>query len=156
MFKFLTAGFLSIVLALLLNACNALPKGAAAPKLTINQLAIQVQDEIPSFVITYTLEHNSDTELPVQEIKADIFIKDIRVGSIDQTVKNFMVPNNVPTQYTVTVPVSEAGAATIDSLVHNSLLLLEGSCALTVSFTKKSDLTNFRPADSYQGFIKRI
>lgn len=156
--KILTKKFVSFIfvaVAALLSACASLPDGAVAPKLTINAITLQNQDNLPVFLVDYTIEHNSQTALPVKNISADIFIKDTRIASINQQTSDFNVPNNTVAQYQLAVPVTAAGSATVDSLLHNSLLLLEGSCALTVSFTDDPELASFRPSTSYQGFIKQ-
>lgn len=154
--------FLSICLsaaALFLTACqsnNALPEGAVPPKMKVENIAITQDGDNPVFIITYTVEHQSATDLPLQQVQADVFIRNERVGSIVLNQENLMVPAGAKQTYTVNVPVNVGGQATVDSLANSSLITLQGSCAVSLIFSTSPNQNNFNPSSSYHGLIRVV
>ena len=135
--------------ALFNSACNSLPEGATAPKLKIESLALSRQDNNPVFIIAYTLQHASPEPLPIIGISADVFIKEDKVATLREE-------SNKLERFELVVPVNLMGSAGADSLVNNTLIMLQGSCALTVSVTDDTELNSFNPVSSYQGLVKVV
>ena len=122
-----------LVAALFVVSCSSLPEGASAPKLKVESLSLSHQGPEPQFIITYTLEHASASALPVKGIEADIFLNNVKVATIERKkISNQMVAPHEKQQFELLVPVNLVGSASIDSLTNNSLLVLQGSCALSV------------------------
>lgn len=156
-FQHLGALIVLCLSALMLTACSttiALPEGAQAPKLQIESLTlVNAQDE-PYFVVTYNLEHRSLTDLPLHQVRASVFIRDTLVAVTREDTKGTMISNQGPQQLQVKVPVNVGGAATFDSLANSSLLMLQGSCALSLIFTDDPEQKSFNPSASYNGLIR--
>ena len=142
--------------ALFNSACNSLPEGATAPKLKIESLALSRQDNNPVFIIAYTLQHASPEPLPIIGISADVFIKEDKVATLREEYKNKTLEPNKLERFELVVPANLMGSAGADSLVNNTLIMLQGSCALTVSVTDDTDLNSLNPVSSYQGLVKVV
>lgn len=144
---------LLVSLSLLLSACASLPEGADSPQLTIESLTLNEQGSTPSFVITYTLEHHSATALPLLSVTADVFVRDTKVATLTKNFSKETLPPNQKVRYQIEVPANLIGAASLDSLRNNSLVMLQGSCALNVRLTPDPKLKQFNPSRSYYGLI---
>lgn len=147
---------LFVLPALVLMGCGSnLPEGAVAPKLTIESLTLNNQGQEPKFIIHYTLEHRSAAPLPAVALDADVFIRDQKVATLHKQLdKGTMLNPNEVLNFELDVPVNLVGAASLDSMTNNSLLMLQGSCAVTVTITEDENLNNMNPSRSYQGLIK--
>lgn len=139
--------------ALALCACSSLPEGAVEPKLTIDKVSINEQGSTPKFIVLFSLEHASATALPLYSVSADIFIRDQKVATITQQYKNEQLPPHEKLQYRLEVPANLVGQASLDSLLHNSLLMLQGSCALSITISTDPSNKGFNPSRSYYGLI---
>lgn len=155
LFSLLTVSVLSLG-ALFVSACNSLPEGAQAPKLKIESLALSTQDESPVFIIGYTLKHASPEALPVIAISADVFLRNEKVATYHKQFKNQTIAPNQLERFELVVPANLLGSAGLDSLANNTLLMLQGSCAVTVNITDDSDLNSLNPVSSYTGLVKVI
>ncbi len=155
LFSLLTVSVLSLG-ALFVSACNSLPEGAQAPKLKIESLALSTQDEAPVFIIGYTLKHASPEALPVIAISADVFLRNEKVATYHKQFKNQTIAPNQLERFELVVPANLLGSAGLDSLANNTLLMLQGSCAVTVNITDDSDLNSLNPVSSYTGLVKVI
>ena len=71
-------------------------------------------------------------------------------------MKGDILPANEKHKFTLEVPVNLSGSASIDSMTNNPLLVLQGSCAVTVRFTDEEELSAFNPSSSYTGLVKVI
>lgn len=142
--------------ALFASACNSLPEGAMAPKLKIESLSLSRQDNNPVFIIAYTLQHSSPDPLPIIGISADVFIKDDKVATLREEYKNKTLEPNKLERYELIVPANLMGSAGVDSLANNTLIMLQGSCAVTVSVTDDTELNAFNPVSSFQGLVKVV
>lgn len=141
---------------LLISCSSALPEGASVPKLKVEDLSLANQDDHPQFVITYTIEHKSQSALPIKSIEADVFLNNVKVATLNKKLNNENVAPNEKQTLTLLVPVNLVGDASIDSMTNNSLLVLQGSCALTVHFTEDETLNAFHPSNSYSGLVKVV
>lgn len=143
------------VLAFALSACSSLPEGTSAPKLNIESVVLHKDATEPYFVVNYVLEHNSAAPLPVVAVSADVFLNDIKVASTYESYSNNsqMISPHEQVRLSLTVPVKYVGAAAMDSLSNNSLLILQGACAMTVSITHDQSLKSLNPSSSYNGLI---
>lgn len=155
LFSLLTVSVLSLS-ALFVSACNSLPEGAQAPKLNIESLALTTQDDKPVFVIGYTLKHASPEALPIIGINADVFLRNEKVATLQKQFKNQTIAPNQLERYELIVPANLLGSAGLDSLANNTLIMLQGSCAVTVNITDDSDLNSFNPVSSYSGLVKVV
>ncbi|MCK0513767.1 hypothetical protein MXE38_02620 [Anaerobiospirillum sp. NML120448] len=140
--------------ALFLTSCaSSLPEGASTPKLKVEGLSLSNQDDQPKFVISYTIEHKSQSALPIKAIDADVFLNNVKVATLSKKITNENIAPNEKQQLSLEVPVNLVGDASIDSMTNNSLLVLQGSCALTVHFTEDEELVSFHPSNSYSGLV---
>lgn len=155
LFSLLTVSVLSLS-ALFVSACNSLPEGAQAPKLNIESLALTTQDDKPVFVIGYTLKHASPEALPIIGINADVFLRNEKVATLQKQFKNQTIAPNQLERYELIVPANLLGSAGLDSLANNTLIMLQGSCAVTVNITDDSDLNSLNPVSSYSGLVKVV
>lgn len=137
-------------------SCQSLPEGASAPSLKIESLALDGSGDNPHFIITYILEHKSATSLPIKSVKADVFVNNVQTATVSQNMKGDILPANEKHKFTLEVPVNLSGSASIDSMTNNPLLVLQGSCAVTVRFTDEEELSAFNPSSSYTGLVKVI
>lgn len=159
MAKFISS-FKYVLLALtswlLISCTTALPEGAAVPKLKVENLSLTNQEGNPQFIITYTVEHASQSALPLKGIEADVFLNNVKVATLSQKLKNESVAPNEKQTLTLLVPVNLVGDASIDSMTNNSLLVLQGSCAVTLHFTDDESITSFNPSNSYTGLVNVV
>ena len=148
-------GVFLLLSAFSLSACQSLPEGAEPARLQVDRLLIARNNGEPYFIITYNIEHQSATDLPLQAVHADVFIANEMVASVDYdfTKAPISVPNFTKGSYYIIVPVNLGGKATRDSLNNSSLVVLQGSCAVTLTFTPDPKLKRFNPSNSYSGFI---
>ena len=140
-----------IALALTVSGCTSLPEGAVAPTLTIDRVSLNEQGNEPKFIVNFTLEHRSATALPLYSVTADIFIRDQKVAT--QSYREEQLPPNQKLQYRLEVPVNLVGQASLDSMLNNSLLMLQGSCALSATISPDPKNQSFNPSRSYYGLI---
>lgn len=142
-----------VALALTISGCASLPEGAVAPTLTIDRVSINEQGNEPKFIVNFTLEHRSATALPLYSVTADIFIRDQKVATFTQSYREEQLPPNQKLQYRLEVPVNLVGQASLDSMLNNSLLMLQGSCALSATISPDPKNQSFNPSRSYYGLI---
>lgn len=153
----LISSFVLLIASFFVISCSSLPEGASAPKLRVESLSLSHQGGEPQFIINYTLEHASQSALSVQALEADIFLNNVKVATLYQDkIKDQIVAPHEKQQFELLVPVNLVGAASIDSLSNNSLLVLQGSCALSVHFTDDEDLKSFNPSYSYSGLVRVV
>ena len=79
-----------------------------------------------------------------------------KVATLHEEYKNKTLEPNKLERFELVVPANLMGSAGADSLVNNTLIMLQGSCALTVSVTDDTELNSFNPVSSYQGLVKVI
>ena len=143
--------------AVMLSGCTsttALPEGASAPKLKVESLSLVNHQDEPYFVVTYSVEHKSLSDLPLKTVRASVFIRDNLVALVSENAQGTMVSNQGPQQFEVKVPVNVSGDATFDSLANSSLIMLQGSCALTLVFSDDPKNKGFNPSASYSGLVR--
>ena len=143
--------------AVMLSGCNsttALPEGASAPQLKVESLSLVNHQDEPYFVVNYSVEHKSLSDLPLMTVRASVFIRDNLVAVVSEDAQGTMISNQGPQQFEIKVPVNVSGDATFDSLANSSLIMLQGSCALSLIFTDDPALKGFNPSASYSGFIR--
>lgn len=137
----------------LAGCASSLPEGASAPQLKVESVSLVNDQSEPYFIVNYSVEHRSLSDLPLQKVRASIFIRNTLVAITNQDTQGVLISNQGPQQLQVKVPVNISSKAAFDSLANSSLLMLEGSCALTLIFTEDPELKSFNPSSSYSGFI---
>lgn len=141
----------------LVAACNTLPQNAAIPELKIQNVSFDNKDRNePYFVIDYSLQHHSAEALPLQELKASVFIQGEIAASLEQKQVNKLIEPNQVHDLQLKIPMNQLSAAAADSLGHSSLVILQGSCALQAFFNQNDLQSDFNPTDSFIGFIHSL
>ena len=154
-FKYLIALLcLSVALLSGCTSTTALPEGAVAPTLKVESLSLVNHQDKPYFMVTYSVEHRSLSDLPLLKVRASVFIRDTLVAIVSEDATGTMVSNQGPQRFELQVPVNASGTATFDSLANSSLIMLQGSCALTLVFSDDPKNKGFNPSASYSGLVR--
>lgn len=148
--KFLSAA--CAVSLLFTAACSSLPDGSKKPALTINNVVIATDNKVDGFKITFTMHHNSQKSLPVDEILIDVYVNGRKAAQYIESADVKIEPNKnvVLSRF---VKANLQGDIANWSMRQNPMLKVTATAKVAVIFDDSEKNRNFNPQATYVGVI---